>query len=125
MTATSCATCHETGKSWFGVTIVTRPTPVQDPNHPTTGECATCHTSTTSFTTGVTGGKPANHIPTTAACTLCHTNTITFKPGVMNHTGHHQRLHDVSRGEHDRDGVHRGDAEAAGRGPHPDHGAIA
>ena len=87
MTATSCATCHETGKSWFGVTIVTRPTATQDPNHPTTGECATCHTSTTSFTTGVTGGKPANHIPTTAACTLCHTNTITFKPGVMNHTG--------------------------------------
>ena len=84
--ATSCATCHETGKSWFGVTTVTRPTVAQDAAHPTGGECGTCHTSTTSFKTGVTG-VPANHIPTAAACTLCHTNTASLKPGVMNHTG--------------------------------------
>ncbi len=32
---TACATCHETGKSFYGVTIVTRPTLAQDPNHPT------------------------------------------------------------------------------------------
>ena len=31
----ACASCHETGKSFYGVTIVTRPTPAQDPNHPT------------------------------------------------------------------------------------------
>ncbi len=71
VTGTTCATCHETGKAWFGVTIVTRPTAAQDKNHPLTGECGTCHTSTTSFTTGITG-LPANHIPTTAACTTCH-----------------------------------------------------
>ena len=71
---TPCATCHETGKSFTGVPIVTRPTAAQDPNHPSTGDCGTCHSSTTSFATGVSGGKPANHIPTTQACTLCHTN---------------------------------------------------
>ncbi len=84
---TPCATCHETGKSFYGVTIVTRPTPAADPNHPLTGDCGGCHSSTTSFSTGVSGGKPANHIPTTQACTLCHTNPSSYKPGVMNHTG--------------------------------------
>ncbi len=84
---TPCATCHETGKSFTGVTIVTRPTAAQDPNHPPTGDCGTCHSSTTSFATGVTG-KPANHIPTTQACTLCHTSLpASYKPGVMNHAG--------------------------------------
>ena len=79
-----CATCHESGKSFVGVKIVTRPTPAQDPNHPTTGDCGTCHT-TTSFAGAA--GKPANHIPTTQACTLCHANPLNYKPGVMNHTG--------------------------------------
>ncbi len=84
---TPCATCHETGRSYFGVVIVTRPTAAQDPAHPTTGECGTCHSSTTSFTTGVTG-KPANHIPTNAACTLCHLSLpASYKPGTMVHTG--------------------------------------
>ncbi len=83
---TPCATCHETGKSWYGVTIVTRPTAAQDPYHPATGECGTCHTSTTSF--GTVTSKPANHVPTTAACTLCHANLpASYKPGVMNHSG--------------------------------------
>ncbi len=81
---TTCATCHETGRSFFGVAIVTRPTPAQNPNHPPTGDCGTCHT-TTSF--AAAGGKPANHIPTNAACTLCHTNPASYKPGVMNHRG--------------------------------------
>src|SRR4029079_1932886 len=67
--------------------IVTRPTPAQNPNHPTTGDCGTCHTSTASFSTGVTGGKPANHIPPNEACTLCHTNPNNLVPGVMNHSG--------------------------------------
>ena len=84
---TPCATCHETGKSFTGVAIVTRPTAAQDPNHPSAGDCGGCHSSTTSFTTGVSGGKPANHIPTTQTCTLCHTNPSSYKPGVMNHSG--------------------------------------
>ena len=84
---TPCATCHETGKSFTGVAIVTRPTAAQDAAHPSTGDCGTCHSSTTSFATGVTG-KPANHIPTTQACTLCHTSLpASYKPGVMNHAG--------------------------------------
>jgi hypothetical protein len=82
-----CATCHETGKSFVGVTIVTRPTQTQVPGHPTTGDCSTCHTSTVSFALGVTGGKPANHIPTTQACTLCHTNSSDYSVYTMNHTG--------------------------------------
>ena len=76
-----------TGKSFTGVAIVTRPTAAQDAAHPPTGDCGTCHSSTTSFTTGVTG-KPANHIPTIQACTLCHTSLPgSYKPGVMNHSG--------------------------------------
>ncbi len=87
VSATSCATCHETGKTWYGVTIVTRPTPAQDPAHPIGGECGNCHTSTVSFATGVTGGKPANHIPTTQACTLCHSDPTNYKIFSMNHSG--------------------------------------
>ena len=82
----ACATCHETGKSFYGVTIVTRPTPAQDTNHPTTGDCGTCHSSTTSFAGGVTG-MPANHIPTSQACTLCHTTPGNYAVATMNHTG--------------------------------------
>ena len=81
-----CATCHETGKSFYGVTIVTRPTPGQDPNHPTSGDCGTCHTSTTSFSAGVTG-MPANHIPTTQTCALCHTVPGNYAVATMNHAG--------------------------------------
>jgi hypothetical protein len=84
----NCASCHETGKTWYGVTMVDRPTAAQDANHPTTGECSNCHTSTVSFLTGVTGGnKPANHIPTTQACTLCHSNASNYAVYAMNHQG--------------------------------------
>ncbi len=82
----NCQSCHETGMSWFGVTMVDRPTKAQDPNHPTTGDCAQCHTSTTSFSV-VTAGKPANHIPTTQACTLCHSNANDYSVYKMDHTG--------------------------------------
>ena len=71
VTNVACSTCHETGKSFFGVTIVTRPTSAQDPAHPSSGECSNCHKSTTSFTAGITA-LPANHIPTGAPCTQCH-----------------------------------------------------
>ena len=82
---TACATCHEVGKSWFGVATVTRPTSAQNQNHPVTGDCGTCHTSTSSFSVGT--AKPANHIPTAQACTVCHANAGTFKAGLMNHAG--------------------------------------
>ena len=82
----ACATCHETGKSFYGVIIVTRPTPAQDPNHPTSGDCGTCHASTVSFTTGITG-MPANHIPTSQVCTLCHTTPGNYTVATMNHAG--------------------------------------
>src|SRR5450631_2022915 len=81
----NCSSCHETGMSWFGVTMVDRPTAAQDPNHPKTGDCSGCHTSTTSFSATVT--KPANHIPTTQACALCHTNPANYAVYTMNHVG--------------------------------------
>ena len=56
----------------FRSDTVTRPTPAQDPAHPLTGECASCHSSTVSFSSGITS-KPPNHIPTTQPCALCHT----------------------------------------------------
>ena len=83
---TTCATCHETGKSFYGVTIVTRPTLAQDKNHPQTGECANCHSSTSSFAAGITT-QPANHIPTSQPCALCHTTPGVYTGGTMNHTG--------------------------------------
>ena len=84
VSGTACATCHETGRSYFGVTIVTRPTPAQDRIHPSTGDCGTCHT-TSSF--AVASVLPANHLPTAQACALCHTSLPSYKPGIMNHTG--------------------------------------
>jgi hypothetical protein len=79
--AIPCATCHEAGKSFFGVTIVTRPAAP----HPTGGDCGSCHTSTTSFTAGSL--QPANHIPTSQPCTLCHANPADFSIYVMSHQG--------------------------------------
>ena len=81
----NCASCHETGKTWYGVTMVDRPTAAQDPNHPTTGDCSNCHSSTTSFNTAV--AKPSNHIPTSQACTLCHSNSANYAVYTMNHAG--------------------------------------
>ena len=83
----NCASCHETGKSWYGVTIVVRPSKAQDPNHPTTGDCSACHASTTSFTVDTSGGKPANHIPTSQSCTLCHGDPGDYSIYKMNHAG--------------------------------------
>ncbi len=93
---TPCTTCHETGKSWFGVTIVTRPTPAQDPNHPTGGDCGSCHSGTTSFKTGITA-MPSNHISTSQPCALCHTTPGTYAGATMNHAGITSRLRDLPR----------------------------
>ncbi|MGH3055727.1 MAG: cytochrome c3 family protein, partial [Gaiellaceae bacterium] len=83
-----CATCHEKGGYIGTPAVVARPTAAQDPNHPLTGECGTCHSSTVSFTTGVTT-LPTNHIPVGGiACAQCHANGNTgAKSGVMSHTG--------------------------------------
>ncbi len=74
-----CQTCHETAPyqgmlaSSASAAGDSRPTAF-DKGHPTSGDCAGCHTTTPTFTTNVTNAaKPANHIPTSAACTQCHT----------------------------------------------------
>src|SRR6202035_881448 len=75
----ACQTCHESAP-YVGMLVGTattagdsRPTAL-DKNHPTSGDCNGCHTTTPTFATDQTGtAKPANHIPTTAACAQCHT----------------------------------------------------
>ena len=91
-----CASCHEAA-NFMGMIVGTsatwgdsRPTTAYDKNHPTSGECSGCHTTTPTFSSNQTGNaKPANHIPTTAACTQCHTtpgnNAVYSVTGV--HTG--------------------------------------
>ena len=81
VTALTCATCHEAGQSFFGVTIVTRP----PAPHPTSGDCAQCHFDTISFASGT--GMPPNHIPTSQTCTLCHANPADYSVYAMNHQG--------------------------------------
>ncbi|MBS0388725.1 MAG: hypothetical protein JSR15_09620, partial [Proteobacteria bacterium] len=76
-----CANCHEAGKSFFGVTIVTRP----PAPHPTTQDCGVCHLSTTSFSAGAL--QPAGHIPTSQPCTLCHSNPNDYGVYLMRHDG--------------------------------------
>ena len=54
-----------------------RPMTALDKGHPTSGDCSSCHTTTPTFASDVTGGgKPANHIPTSAPCAQCHTTGI-------------------------------------------------
>ena len=89
-----CAGCHETAP-YIGMVASTattagdsRPTAF-DKNHPTTGDCNSCHTTTPTFTSNVTSGsKPSNHIPTSAACTQCHTTAGNYAVYVMGATGH-------------------------------------
>ena len=92
-----------------------------------TSGCATCHASGLSFTGVTVVSKPANHIPTTAACESCHaaTNFTAFGPNTpMNHAGISQRLHHLPRGGGQRHRLCRGDAAAAGGGPHSDLGRL-
>ena len=76
-----CADCHEAGKSFAGVTMVTRPAAP----HPAQGDCGICHLSTVSFTSGAL--QPAGHIPTAQPCTLCHSNPADFSVYLMRHDG--------------------------------------
>jgi hypothetical protein len=91
--ASGCQSCHETGMTWFGVTMVDRPTKAQDANHPSaaTGpDCASCHTGFAVGDFNKVGTKPANHIPTTAACGQCHTipgNYTVYTGGPTLHAG--------------------------------------
>jgi hypothetical protein len=89
-----CQTCHETAPyvgmlaSTAGAAGDSRPTAF-DKNHPTTGDCNGCHTTTPTFTSNVTSSsKPTNHIPTNAACTQCHTTAGNYAAYVMGATGH-------------------------------------
>jgi hypothetical protein len=91
----ACQTCHEAG-SYLGMIASTgtaaadsRPTAF-DKNHPTSGDCGGCHTTTPTFSTNQSGSaaKPANHIPTSAACAQCHTTAGNYAAYVMGAKGH-------------------------------------
>ncbi|MGB8326325.1 MAG: cytochrome c3 family protein [Steroidobacteraceae bacterium] len=81
VTSMSCASCHETGMSFVGVTIVTRP----PAPHPMTGDCGQCHLDTISFKNGTS--MPPDHIPTTQTCSLCHANPADYSVYMMDHQG--------------------------------------
>ncbi len=97
---TGCVTCHATGSTFFGVTMVTKPAN-HFPYSPTTTGCENCHNTVTfgpatPFThagisigshncgTCHTGsyigvlGKPAMHVTTSSSCDTCHTSLTTF-----------------------------------------------
>src|SRR5207244_12572261 len=79
--ARSCASCHETA-NFVGMHPSTdtadgysRPSAKLDSLHPTTGDCAQCH-DTTTFSQSAS--RPANHIPTSAPCLQCHTTASNY-----------------------------------------------
>jgi hypothetical protein len=90
-----CSGCHETA-TYLGMMASTsstwadsRPT-AYDKNHPTSGDCNGCHTTTPTFYTNQSGSsaKPTNHIPTNAACAQCHTTAGNYAVYTMGATGH-------------------------------------
>jgi hypothetical protein len=104
-----CSTCH--GGAYLSQNAQTKPTS----HSPTTAQCDSCHTSTSTWATAtqdhsklsppVTIGdhtcstgchngtankglsKPTSHIPTTAFCDNCHKNFTAFAPATMDHSG--------------------------------------
>ncbi len=97
LAAGNCSTCH----SGIYLSINAQ---VKTATHvPTTKQCDTCHTSTSTWATatfthavtdvncstchnGATAlGKPTTHIPTGAQCSICHKNYISFRPAAMSH----------------------------------------
>jgi hypothetical protein len=93
-----CGACHDTNAVWMSMDVYpinpsaksgvantqykgfqTRPKAtgstyaIADASHPSTGDCAQCHSGTTYFSGQ---DKPANHIPyaATAQCSACHTS---------------------------------------------------
>ncbi len=97
---TTCSTCHSGG-------YLAQNAQIKPSTHiPTSLQCSSCHSSTTTWATGtfnhagvVAGtcgnchngtnalGKPTNHVPTTAACDTCHKNYTAFAPATMTHNG--------------------------------------
>jgi len=66
-----------------------RPTATLDKNHPTSGDCSGCHTTTPTFASDISAtAKPANHIPTSAPCAQCHTTAGNY--ALYSVTGTHQ-----------------------------------
>jgi hypothetical protein len=91
----ACQTCHEAA-SFVGMMASTataagdsRPQAF-DKNHPASGDCSGCHTTTPTFTTNQSGSsaKPTNHIPTNAPCAQCHTTAGNYGVYIMGATGH-------------------------------------
>ena len=97
LAAGNCSTCHSG-------TYLSINAQVKSATHvPTTKQCDTCHTSTSTWATatfthavtdvncstchnGATAlGKPTIHIPTGAQCSACHKNYISFRPAAMSH----------------------------------------
>ena len=80
----NCEQCHGSTISWLGVTTRSKPG-----GHMVTSlQCATCHTSTSTFTLNANAilPMPAGHLPSLKPCSTCHS---TYGPGsgVMNHIG--------------------------------------
>ena len=91
----ACQTCHEAAPYMgmlpsSGTTAGdSRPSTTLDAKHPASGDCSSCHSTTPTFASNVTGaGKPANHIPTSAPCTQCHTTAGNY--ALYSVTGTHQ-----------------------------------
>ncbi len=98
---TACATCHS--GTYLAQNAQTKPAT----HIATTAQCSTCHSSTTTWATGIFNhatanppaagicsschngsnalGKPTTHIPTTAQCDTCHKNYTAFAPATMDH----------------------------------------
>jgi hypothetical protein len=64
-----CATCHDTGKSFTGVTVVTK----LSSHLPTTMSCETCHAAS-KFSTF--SGTLMNHAGIVNNCTQCHNSQV-------------------------------------------------
>ncbi|MBU6260652.1 MAG: hypothetical protein KGO01_19735, partial [Burkholderiales bacterium] len=105
--SSGCSSCHEQNAVWMGVGAYpiapaaltpgaqytgfqTRPQSaagaynIADAAHPTSGDCAQCHSNTNAFTAL---DKPANHIPYAAAatCNDCHTGSdFSVQPTLAN-----------------------------------------
>ena len=89
---TTCDTCHDSGKNFFvgtGTPLQVRPTDaVHSAGQALTGDCSSCHNTTSWITTAL----PAGHMPNPGAqtCTVCHTNSANYKILAANsvlHTG--------------------------------------
>jgi hypothetical protein len=90
VTSLSCATCHEKGLNFVGAppTVLRPALKANGSVHVASGECGTCHFSTTTFKGA--SDYPANHIPLPSGsatnCNACHTNPADYAIYNMDHT---------------------------------------